>query len=66
MSIISMQSQVQCTKLHIFLKTDGGHFVFVFHKNCAKFQTTHNIQTYLYAYLDRKTVAQMWIHVKHV
>ena len=31
----------------MFLKTDGGHFVFVFHKNCVKFQSTHNIQAYL-------------------
>ena len=41
----------ESTKMHkitnIFLKTDGGHFVFVFHKNCVKFQSTHNIQAYL-------------------
>ena len=47
MSIISMQRQVKYTKLHIFFKTDAGHFVFVFHKKCVKFQSTNNIQAYL-------------------
>ena len=28
-------------------KTDGDHFVFVFHENCVKFRSTHNIQAYL-------------------
>ena len=66
MPIISMKSQVKCTKLHYFLKTDGGNFVFVFRKNCVKFQSTFNIQVYLHVYLDLKTVAKMLIHVKHV
>ena len=39
--------QAKCSKLHIFLKTDGGHFVFVFHQNYVKFQSTHNIRAYL-------------------
>ena len=47
MSIILMQSQVKCTILHVLKQTDGGHFVFVFHKNCVKLQSTHNIQAYL-------------------
>ena len=47
MSIISMQIKSKMHKIRYFSKTDGVHFVFVFQKNCVKFQSTHNIQAYL-------------------
>ena len=35
--------QAECTKIRYCLKTDGGHFVFVFHQNGVNFKSTHNI-----------------------